>query len=87
VLVDRGVPFRQAHGVVARVAAEARKRHLGLKQMAALSDWSPPPPLVSADLLAVDVLAAVQRRNATAGTGRDAVLEQIRQAHERVQGF
>ena len=78
----RGVPFRAAHGVVAKVAAEARKRGLGLREVAELPDWTLPPPLTAEDLRHLSAEAAVERRSATGGTARAAVLEQIRQGRE-----
>jgi argininosuccinate lyase len=73
-LVARGVPFRTAHGAVARAAATARTDGVSLRD---LPDAALPAPLERDDLARLDFETAVERRTAAGGTSRAAILEQI----------
>ena len=79
-LVAKGVPFRRAHGIIAALAAQCRERNCSLKELAASQDFVAPEPLTSRDILTLEPLAAVERRQTEGGTGCQAVSAQIRKA-------
>ena len=85
VLVAKGVPFRQAHHIVAACVAEARKRHMGLKALAREHDFVWPTPLTSGDIEGLNVTAAIERRTAPGGTARSAVLAQLEEAKKAIE--
>lgn len=80
VLVAKGVPFRQAHRLVAGVVAEARRRHVGIKALAREPDYVLPEPLSADDLEHLNVTAAIERRTTAGGTAKSAVLAQLEAA-------
>ena len=80
ILVAKGLPFRQAHHVVASCVAEARRRGISLKALAREPAYVIPQPLTAADLQSLDVSAAIERRTAAGGTARSAVVTQLEKA-------
>ncbi len=86
-LVQRGLPFRQAHHVSGQAVTLAggqgkRLSQLTLKELQGLSD------LFSADVAQVfDFAASVARRKAPGGTAPDAVREQIKAAKHWLEDF
>ncbi|HUH12621.1 MAG TPA: argininosuccinate lyase, partial [Longimicrobiales bacterium] len=83
-LVRRGLPFREAHGVVGRLlrAADAQGTSLG-----GLPDavWrGAHPALEEGPLPEVSVEAALEARSVVGGTARGAVLAQLEQARLRL---
>jgi argininosuccinate lyase len=83
-LVQRGVPFREAHSLVGQVVRRAQSlgisiAHLPLAEMQLIS------PVFAADV--VDVFqfqVSVDRRSAPGGTGYNAVEEQLKLAKSRI---
>ena len=76
-LVDRGTPFRQAHHAVGETVAAARRRGIGLKELARSAPGEVARPLGPNDLLTLDFNSAVERRTATGGTSTSAIREQL----------
>lgn len=73
-LVRRGVPFREAHGIVGelvRRAVEAGRPLLGPDSIAAEY------PLLDRDSATLDARASVERRSTEGGTARAAILAQL----------
>ncbi len=85
-LVARGIPVRQAHGAVAEAVAEARRRGVGLRDLAQDEDIRLPAPLAPPDLLDLGFEAAVERRSGTGGTARAPLLAQIDKARAILGG-
>lgn len=83
-LVAKGVPFRQAHHIVAACVAEARTRGIGIKALATAEGFVWPAPLTAADVQSLDVTQAIERRTAPGGTARSAVLAQLEAARKAV---
>jgi argininosuccinate lyase len=85
-LVRKGLPFREAHGIVGRMVKD------GLAQQRALRDFSQEElqqysPLFGADAHEIfDFRKSVERRNVIGGTAPDAVREQIERAKLRLIG-
>jgi len=68
-LVEKGVPFRQAHSLAGRVVRLAESKHSALSQLT-LDDYHTISDVFEADVQTVfDFAAAVQRRRAAGGTG------------------
>ncbi len=85
-LVQAGLPFREAHGLVGRLVRRAEALGVGL-------DAVPPAevraldPRLAAPLAALgDAEAAVQRRAVEGGTAREAVLAQLERARAAFAG-
>ncbi len=84
-LVRAGVPFRKAHEVVATVVRLAEDQGVPVDQLS-LETFQKAHPAFGSDVL--DVFAwerSVEAREATGGTSRKAVLEQIAAAEARLQ--
>ncbi len=79
-LVDRGIPFRQAHGIVGQVVRRAQEMQIPLDQLP-LAEYHAIHAVFTEDVFHVfDFNAAISRRNITGGTGPKAVREQLTQA-------
>ena len=78
-LVERGVPFRQAHALVGRAVRRAIDLGVRLDRLP-LADLKSISPVIGEDVAAVfDAQAAVARRKVTGGTGHAAVRKQLEQ--------
>jgi argininosuccinate lyase len=83
-LVERGVPFRQAHSMIGQVVRRAQEQGVRLDQLA-LSDLQSISPVFQDDVQSVfDFQAAVARRNVPGGTGPQAVEDQLREARQQL---
>jgi argininosuccinate lyase len=79
-LVQRGVPFREAHGLAGRAVKRASELEISLDRLPGY-EWKAISPLIEEDVASVfDFTAAVDRRNVIGGTGREAVKQQLEQA-------
>jgi len=79
-LVKRGVPFREAHGLVGRAVLLCEERRIPLSQLP-LEDYQALSLAFGADLYAVlDFEAAVEARSVTGGTALGAVRTQLEKA-------
>ena len=83
-LVDKGVPFREAHALVGRALQRAEEKGLPLDQLS-LEDYRAIHAAFDEDLYRVfDPLQAIARRNAEGGTGPQALEAQIHRARQAV---
>jgi argininosuccinate lyase len=79
-LVARGLPFREAHGVVGRLVRRAEEQSCSLPNLP-LAEYQAESPLFERDLYAVfDVDQAIARYAVPGGTAPTAVAEQLAQA-------
>jgi argininosuccinate lyase len=79
-LVQKGVPFRDAHGVIGTAVRRAAELGLPLDQLS-LSEMQSIHPAFESDMKAVfDFQAAVARREVPGATGPKAVQIQLQQA-------
>jgi len=84
-LVAKGVPFREAHGIVSRLvqyAVDMGKSFAGL----ALSEYTEFSPLFEEDVFNVTAEASIAARNVVGGTAREQVTKQLARARKMVQG-
>src|SRR5699024_807635 len=84
-LVQKGVPFRNAHEVVGKAVLKCINEQKYLKDMS-LEEFRAEHEAIEPDIY--DVLApkvVVDRRNSTGGTGTKAVEEQIRIAENTLR--
>ena len=84
-LVAKGVPFREAHGIVSRLvqyAVDMGKSFAGL----ALSEYTEFSPLFEEDVFNVTAEASIAARNVVGGTAREQVTKQLARARKIVQG-
>ncbi|MEX1103161.1 MAG: argininosuccinate lyase, partial [Dehalococcoidia bacterium] len=73
-LVKKGMPFREAHGVVGGLVRECEERRCALNQLP-LDVYDAASPLFEADILALDVDAALAARDIPGGTAPNRVRE------------
>ncbi len=91
-LVERGVPFRAAHGIVGRLVAEAEALGLRLDELpdaafaAAFSGEGPAPASPDELRAAATLEAALARPRVTGGTAPERVREALRAARARLDG-
>ena len=79
-LVNKGMPFREAHHVVGQIVREAEQRNVPLTDLP-LDVMQKASNLIAADVAEVfDSARSVARRDVTGGTAPDAVKKQIEQA-------
>jgi argininosuccinate lyase len=78
-LVRKGLPFREAHGVVGKAVRGAAEKGLSLDQLP-LEEWQAIGPFEADVDQFLDPLKSVERRNAIGGTSPGSVREQIQKA-------
>ena len=79
-LVQRNVPFREAHGLAGRAVRKAIELGVSLDRLPAY-EWKAISPLIEEDVASVfDFTASVNRRSAIGGTGHGAVKQQLEEA-------
>ena len=85
-LVRRGVPFREAHGIVGRLLREAEAHGVRPRDLDA-ADWAKVDPrLVAPQKPAISPEHSVEARRARGGTARAAVLAQMDEAAAALRG-
>lgn len=81
-LVGRGVPFRDAHGIIGRLVLYCLERNMAIEDLS-LEELKTISPAFEADIYdAVSLKACVQRRLTTGGPGKEAMEKAIRLYHE-----
>lgn len=86
-LVAKGVPFRQAHGMVGSLVKECLARKKGLFDLSR-QEWKELLPEAGEDLLPLlSLRSAVERRATCGGTAFDQVAKQIEDGMAFLQGF
>jgi argininosuccinate lyase len=79
-LVQRGVPFREAHGLAGRAVKKAIELEVSLDRLPAY-EWKAISSLIDEDVASVfDFTASVNRRSVIGGTGSAAVKQQLEEA-------
>ncbi len=85
-LVRKGIPFRQAHGIVGQIVKYCEKQGIGFEQMS-LEEWRSFSQEFGPDIAEViSPEGAVQTKRSPGGTAPERVKEQIQQAGELLQG-
>jgi argininosuccinate lyase len=81
-LVRRGMPFREAHGIIGQAVRRAQALDLSLEQLS-LDEFRALSPLFDDDVHKLfDFQASVDQRSAIGGTAASAVLVQLEQAQK-----
>ena len=84
-LVEKGIPFRQAHELAGKVVQRAVALAVGMDALT-LEEYQAISPAFSTDVFAVfDPQRSVSRRLTYGGTAPDAVAAQIKEAHEKIE--
>ncbi len=79
-LVEKGIPFRQAHSIVGSVVRRALEINLPIDQLP-LAELQAIHPTFDRDVMEVfDVMHSIARHSVVGGTGLDAVKAQLEQA-------
>jgi argininosuccinate lyase len=81
-LVKKGLPFREAHAVIGALVLEAIGRKCNLSNLP-FECYREKSDLFEPDIYTVlDIRSVVDARNSHGGTGRDAVVEQLKRAKD-----
>ncbi len=83
-LVGRGIPFREAHGIVARLSRYAREQQRALKALT-LEEYRRFSPAFNQDVYAITVEASVAARDVPGGTAPTRVEEALTQARRLLE--
>ena len=76
-LVKKGVPFRDAHGIVGRLVLECIDKNISLDELP-LADYQAISPVFTEDIYeAISLKTCVEKRITTGAPGHDAMLEEI----------
>src|SRR5690606_12105388 len=79
-LVRRGMPFREAHGIVGRLLRRGDEAGVGIRELSD-ADWADVHPLlVEGGRSVVSAESSVEARKVPGGTSRAAVLAQLAEA-------
>ena len=84
-LVRKGVPFREAHGMVGKVVKLAAEKNLSVEQVP-LAEYRAVGPFEADIYELFNPLSSVNRHNAVGGTSQEAVKVQIQQAQLLIKG-
>src|SRR5207248_1402171 len=81
-LVSKGIPFREAHGLVGRAVRRSQDTDTPLSKLP-IEDYCAISPVFDTDVYAVfDFAASVARRKAVGGTAPESVRQQIAAAEQ-----
>jgi argininosuccinate lyase len=80
-LVNKGVPFREAHTVVGRVVRAAVENHVGLEEIS-FEEYQAIGPFETDVYQVFDPMKSIQKRNAIGGTSLPSVKKQM----QRIKG-
>ena len=83
-LVDRGMPFREAHGVVARLSQYAVERSVQFEQLT-LQEYRDFSELFDEDVLSISVDSSVAARDVQGGTAPGRVRQAIAEARAELE--
>jgi argininosuccinate lyase len=82
-LVEKGLPFRQAHEVVGRIVRYCLDQQRDLTQVS-LKDLQKFSSLFQKDIIGyLDLEASLERKQQTGSTAKNRILERIRQIEEK----
>ena len=84
-LVKKGVPFREAHGMVGRVVKLAAEQGLGIDRVS-VEDYRAIGPFESDIYELFNPLSSVNKHNAIGGTSQESVKNQIKKAQSLIKG-
>jgi argininosuccinate lyase len=77
VLVNRGIPFRDAHEEVARLVKTSTEKKISLKNLNDADIATISPNITPEDLSSVSLEQSVERKASIGGTGATSIKEQI----------
>ncbi len=83
ILVEKGVPFRDAHHIVGRLVGEAEKKGVSFLELPAES-WKAVPDAAAVKKL-LTFAFSVERRNIQGGTGSKSVTAQLKEAEKMLK--
>jgi argininosuccinate lyase len=83
-LVDRGVPFREAHAITGKAVRAATEQKLSLAEMP-LEAYQAIGPFEADVYRVFDPLMSIQKRNAVGGTSLQSVKNQIAKCRRNLQ--
>ena len=83
-LAKRGVPFREAHAAVGALVAKCEREGRALSDLT-VEEYQAAHPAFAADVLDIDLDAALRARSATGGTAPEAVARERAAARARLE--
>lgn len=86
-LVGKGVPFRDAHGIVGRLVLECIAQGVSLNDLS-LADYQRISPVFAQDVYrAISLESCVNRRLTTGAPGHEAMLDEIEASQQYLAGY
>jgi len=85
-LVKKGLPFREAHGVVAELTKYALERGKGLNELS-LKEYQQFSPLFSQDVYGITLEASINARNVFGGTATEQVAAALARAKKLLDKY
>ena len=82
-LVKKGLPFREAHGIVAKLSEYAVKKGKGFRELS-LSEYHKFSPLFSDDVYDISLESSIAARNVVGGTSPQQVEMALKKARESI---
>ena len=84
-LVSKGVPFREAYRVVAKLSEQAASRGVGFEGLS-LDEYRVLSESFDADVFEITVDSSISARDVPGGTAQGRVIRAIRDAREALEG-
>ena len=84
-LVRKGVPFRQAHGVVGKLVQYAMEKGKAFQELS-LGEYQTFSPLFAEDVYSITVESSLEARSARGGTAPEQVKEALKKARKSLGG-
>ena len=84
-LVRKGIPFREAHGIVGRLVQYATEMGKSFSQLS-LSEYQTFSPLFAEDVYSISVESSIEARNVPGGTAPQQVREALERARRSLEG-
>ena len=83
-LVNRGLPFREAYKIVAKISEHALQNNLTLSELT-LDDFLKFSSLFSEDVSSINLLSSIENRNIFGGTASQQISESISRAEKELK--
>jgi argininosuccinate lyase len=85
-LVGKGVPFREAHGMVGGLVGYAVEKGKTFKDLS-ISEYKGFSPLFDEDVYSITVASSIEARDIPGGTAAGQVAQQLARARKIIQGY
>ena len=84
-LVQKSVPFREAHAAAGKAVRAAAQKNVSLEELP-LNDWQALGPFEADVVRVFDAMSSIEKKNAIGGTSPRSVKDQIQLAKSKIKG-